>query len=68
MSPLSEHLSHADPSSSLEIPFLNPQHAFIAKTALQVDREQNATFVTRNLSVEDNVLVVYVQAGVQSQS
>ncbi|WWC86871.1 uncharacterized protein L201_001750 [Kwoniella dendrophila CBS 6074] len=44
-------------TTTLRIPFHTPQHAEIAKSALEVDREQNGTFVYRELSVENDMLI-----------
>ncbi|EIW71225.1 hypothetical protein TREMEDRAFT_67629 [Tremella mesenterica DSM 1558] len=43
---------------TLKIPFYTSQHAQIAKKVLQVDKEQNAQLVERQLEVEENILVV----------
>jgi hypothetical protein len=43
---------------SLRIPFLTHEHAAIAKRSLEVDREQNSSFVRRTISVEADELVV----------
>ncbi|KAK8847436.1 hypothetical protein IAR55_005294 [Kwoniella newhampshirensis] len=42
----------------LRIPFYTPGHAQLASKAVDVDREQNGTFVFRELQVEDDILVV----------
>ncbi|ORY30374.1 transcription factor Pcc1-domain-containing protein [Naematelia encephala] len=58
----------SDPSSSqwhtvtLQIPFYNPEHARTAMRALQVDREQNATFVQRSISTQEETLIVEFKA------
>ncbi|OCF32559.1 hypothetical protein I316_05739 [Kwoniella heveanensis BCC8398] len=43
---------------TLRIPFHTPQHAEIARQAIDVDREQNGTFVSREMAVEGEELVV----------
>lgn len=48
---------HAYPRT-LRIPFLNAEHAVVAKRALDVDREVNAGLVERTTEVEGEVLVV----------
>ncbi|ODO07970.1 hypothetical protein L198_00449 [Cryptococcus wingfieldii CBS 7118] len=42
----------------LRIPFRTPEHAVIARRALDVDKEQNAGMVHREMSVEGDILVV----------
>ncbi|WVW78411.1 hypothetical protein I302_100365 [Kwoniella bestiolae CBS 10118] len=44
-------------TTTLRIPFHTPQHAQIAKQALEVDKEQNAVFVHRELEVQGDVLI-----------
>lgn len=44
--------------SELRIPFMNAQHAAIAKRSLDVDREPNLELVERRTAVEGDVLVV----------
>jgi len=46
----------------MRIPFYTPAHALIAKRALEVDREQNGTFVERDLAVEGAELIVAYRA------
>lgn len=46
---------------SMRVPFVNEEHARLAKRALEVDREQNAEFVDRRLDVEGDELVMLVQ-------
>ncbi|WVR04674.1 hypothetical protein IAU60_001685 [Kwoniella sp. DSM 27419] len=43
---------------TVRIPFHIPEHAEIARRALDVDREQNGTFVHREMEVEGYELVV----------
>ncbi|WVF69752.1 hypothetical protein IAT40_004531 [Kwoniella sp. CBS 6097] len=43
---------------TLRIPFHTPQHAEIARQAIDVDREQNGTFVSREMVVDGDELVV----------
>ncbi|WWD21526.1 hypothetical protein CI109_106012 [Kwoniella shandongensis] len=43
---------------TLRVPFHSPEHARVAQRALEVDREQNGTFVSREIEVEGDVLVV----------
>ncbi|WVQ98105.1 hypothetical protein IAU59_005227 [Kwoniella sp. CBS 9459] len=43
---------------TLRIPFHTPEHAEIARQAIDVDREQNGTFVSREMAVEGDELVV----------
>lgn len=40
------------------MPFAIPEHATMAKRALEVDREQNAEFVERTLEVEGDELIM----------
>ncbi|BEI86589.1 hypothetical protein CcaverHIS002_0608760 [Cutaneotrichosporon cavernicola] len=54
-----EGLSHV---VTLRIPFLNGEHAAIAKRALDVDREVNMELVERETAVEGSVLVVTIRA------
>ncbi|KAI0250246.1 Pcc1-domain-containing protein [Lactifluus subvellereus] len=42
---------------SVRIPFANPQHASIAKQAIEVDRELQPHAVKRELSIDGDVLV-----------
>lgn len=44
--------------SELRIPFMNAQHAAIAKRSLDVDREPNLELVERRTAVDGDVLVV----------
>ncbi|WVQ69295.1 uncharacterized protein L199_007512 [Kwoniella botswanensis] len=44
-------------TTTLKIPFYTPRHAQIAKQALEVDKEQNAVFVHRELDVEGDTLI-----------
>ncbi|WWC59518.1 uncharacterized protein I303_102074 [Kwoniella dejecticola CBS 10117] len=48
-------------TTTLRIPFYTPQHAEIARQALEVDREQNGTFVHRELSTEGDVLIAHYE-------
>lgn len=48
---------HAD-DRTLRIPFLNAEHAAVAKRALDVDREVNAGLVERVTELQGEVLVV----------
>jgi len=47
---------------SLRIPFHTAHHAHVAKRSLDVDREQNATFVTRSTDVDGADLVIHFTA------
>jgi len=44
----------------MRVPFANQEHATIAKRALEVDREQNAEFVERTITVEGDELIMCV--------
>ncbi|KAH8312135.1 hypothetical protein KR044_009514, partial [Drosophila immigrans] len=48
--------------STLRLPFATPQHAEIAYRVLSVDQEPRRNFVSKTLSLEDNVLVVSFSA------
>ena len=45
----------------MEIPFASAKHASIAKQVIEVDAELSPQAVKRELSVEDNKLIVYAQ-------
>lgn len=45
-------------TSTIRVPFLTPEHATIARRALDVDREQNASFVEREITVEGAELIM----------
>ncbi|RXK36303.1 hypothetical protein M231_06439 [Tremella mesenterica] len=51
---------------TLKIPFYTSQHAQIAKKVLQVDKEQNAQLVERQLEVEGNILIVLLRLATNS--
>ncbi|ORX33930.1 transcription factor Pcc1-domain-containing protein [Kockovaella imperatae] len=44
---------------SMRIPFLNHQHATIAKRALEVDKEQHPGLIHRTIEVENEAVVVH---------
>lgn len=52
------HIREQADSSELRIPFMNAQHAAIAKRSLDVDREPNLELVERRTAVDGDVLVV----------
>ncbi|WWC67996.1 uncharacterized protein I206_101915 [Kwoniella pini CBS 10737] len=43
--------------TTIRIPFYTSQHAQIAKQALEVDKEQNGSFVHRELLTEGDILI-----------